>query len=385
MEEDANPAELSQLQNFLKRYKPFLIILGILMAAIGLITFTLVLYTWDRGQIVKGVELEIPLEELTIEEARDKLEQQRNEYLQRSIHFIADNKNFVINMKDLGFTYDYQEPLQEAYLIGREGTILDKAVSKYKASFGIIKEPNYQWDDLLLAEALTTHSSFLNMPAQDAHFLINPDNSLEIIPENQGKEVDLDSLAQIVKTQALKGDNSIVVPFKEVKPTITKKDLELVKKSDLISEYTTTFDQTLIERSLNIKLAAKAIDGKVLKPGEVFSFNNTVGPRTEEAGYQTAMIIEGNTFVPGLGGGVCQVSSTLYNAVCLAAPALSVVERSPHSLPVKYVPLGQDATVAYPNLDFKFQNFSEGYLLIRSIVNSNTLTFRIYGKPKELS
>ncbi|KGK86488.1 vanomycin resistance protein VanB [Desulfosporosinus sp. HMP52] len=382
MEEDANPAELSRLQDFLKRYKIVLITFGILMAAIVLMTLTLVIYTWDRGKIVKGVELEIPLEELTIEEARDKLEQQRNEYFQRSVHFIADDKNFVINMKDLGFTYDYQKPLQEAYLIGREGTILDKAVSKYKASFGIIKELNYQWDDLLLAEVLTTHSSSLNLPAQDAHFLIKPDNSLEIIPENQGKEVDLDSLAQMVKTQALKGDNSIVVPFKEVKPSITKKNLEQVKKSDLISEYTTTFDQTLIERSLNIKLAAKAIDGKVLKPGEVFSFNNTVGPRTEEAGYQTAMIIEGNIFVPGLGGGVCQVSSTLYNAVRLAAPALSVVERSPHSLPVKYVPLGQDATVAYPNLDFKFQNLSEGYLLIRSIVNSNTLTFRIYGKAK---
>lgn len=382
MEEDANPAELSQTQNFLKRYKPFLITFGILMAAIVLITLTLVIYTWDRGQIAKGVELEIPLGQLTIEEARQKLEQQRNEYYQRSVHFIADDKSFVINIKDLGFTYDYHEPLQEAYLIGREGTIFDKAVDKYKASFGIKKEPNYQWDDFVLAEALTTHSSFLNKPAQDAHFLIKPDNSLDIIPENQGKVVDLDSLILIVKTQALNGDNSIGVPFKEVMPSITKKDLELVIKSDLISEYTTTFDQNLIERSLNIKIAAKAIDGKVLKLGEVFSFNNTVGPRTEEAGYQTAMIIEGNTFVPGLGGGVCQVSSTLYNAVRLAAPSLSVVERSPHSLPVKYVPLGQDATVAYPNLDFKFKNSSDGYLLIRSIVNGNTLTFRIYGKAK---
>jgi len=152
--------------------------------------------------------------------------------------------------------------------------------------------------------------------------------------------------------------------------------------SGLLSDYTTSFDPNQKERTLNIKLAAKAIDGMLLKPGEVFSFNHTVGPRTVVAGYQVAMIIEGNEFVPGLGGGVCQVSSTLYNAVRLASPSLSVIERSRHSLPVTYVPPGQDATVVYPNLDFKIRNDSDGYLLIRSCVNRNTLNFSIYGKAK---
>lgn len=352
---------------------------------IGVLTLSLVLYTRDRGQIAKGVVLEIPLGQLSIEEAQWKLEQLRNKIYKRPVHFISDEKSYLINMEELGFTYTYHEPLQQAYLIGREGSIFNKAISKFKASWGITFKYTYQWNDLVLAEDLTKHLSTLNIPPEDARIFINPDNSMQIVPEKLGKQVDIDSLITSIKNEPLNDARIIPISFKTVKPIITKTDLENVKMNGLLSDYTTSFDPNLKERTLNIKLAAKAIDGMVVKPGEVFSFNYTVGPRTVEAGYQEAMIIEGNAFVPGLGGGVCQVSSTLYNAVQLASPSLSVVERSRHSLPVTYVPPGQDATVAYPNLDFKFRNDSDGYLLIRSCANSNTLNFSIYGKAKKQS
>ena len=98
----------------------------------------------------------------------------------------------------------------------------------------------------------------------------------------------------------------------------------------LIAQYSTHFDSTLVNRTENIRLAAKALDGKLLAPEERFSFNESVGERTTEAGYKKALIIEGNTFTPGLGGGVCQVSSNLYNAVILAH--LEILERHPHNL-----------------------------------------------------
>ncbi|MDR3540463.1 MAG: VanW family protein [Desulfosporosinus sp.] len=383
MEEDTSPSEISRTLCLSKRHKVLLTI-SILITLAGVLTLSTVLYTKDRGQIAKGVVLEIPLGQFSIEEAQGKLEQLRNEIYKRPVHFITDEKSFLINMEELGCTYNYQEPLQQAYLIGREGSIFNKAISKFKASWGITFKPTYQWNDLVLAEALTKHLSTLNLPAEDAHFSINPDNSLQIIPEKFGKEVDIDSLITSTKNQSLNA-SIISIPFKAVKPIITKTDLENVKMNGLLSDYTTNFDPNLKERTLNLTLAAKAIDGMVLKPGEVFSFNHIVGPRTVEAGYQEAIIIEGNTFVPGLGGGVCQDSSTLYNAVRLASPSLSVVERSRHSLPVTYVPPGQDATVAYPTLDFEFRNDSDGYLLIRSSVNSNTLNFSIYGKAKKQS
>ncbi|TGE31890.1 VanW family protein [Desulfosporosinus sp. Sb-LF] len=377
MEEDASPAELSRSQGFLKRHKILLIILSTGIILFGVLTLTLVLYTQDRGQIAKGVILEIPLGQLPIEEAHSKLKQLRNETYKRPVQFISGDKKFNISMEELGFTYSYDEPLRQASLIGREGTLFNKAISKYKASFGITFKPDYHWNDQVLTEALTKHLSTLNIPAEDAHFSINSDNSLQIILEKPGKQVDINSLITSIKKQALDEAQIISIPFSTVTPSLTKTVLENVKLNKHLSDYTTCFNPNQKERTLNIQLASKALDGLVLKPGGVFSFNNSVGPRTAEAGYQEAIIIEGNKFVPGLGGGVCQVSSTLYNAVLLASPSLNVIERSRHSLPIAYVPPGQDATVAYPTLDFKFRNDSNGYLLIRSSINNNTLLFSL--------
>lgn len=153
-----------------------------------------------------------------------------------------------------------------------------------------------------------------------------------------------------------------------------------VKELGPIAQYSTHFDSTLVNRTENIRLAAKALDGKLLAPGERFSFNKSVGGRTAKAGYKEALIIEGNKFTPGLGGGVCQVSSNLYNAVVLAD--LEILERHRHSLPVDYVPPGQDATVSFPILDFRFRNSTDAYLLIRSFVEGNTLTFQLYRKAE---
>ncbi|MBC2724464.1 cell wall-binding repeat-containing protein [Desulfosporosinus sp.] len=171
--------------------------------------------------------------------------------------------------------------------------------------------------------------------------------------------------------------NGVVEGYaKLVKLNLTIKEPEPI----LIAQYSTHFDSNQVMRTGNIRLAAKALDGKLLAPRELFSFNDSVGQRTAEAGYQEAMIIEGKTFVPGLGGGVCQVSSNLYNAVALAN--LEIIERHRHSLLVNYVPPGQDATVAFPVLDFKFRNSTNKYLLIRSFVEGNTLTFKLYEKIK---
>lgn len=380
MEIDARPAYISRTQALLKHHKIIVIIISFTLTLFGVLALSLVLYTWDTGRIANGVVLEIPLGQLSIEEAQRQLEQKRKEIYSRPIDFISDGTNFSITLEELGLTWLYHTPLQQAYLIGREGTIMDKAISKHQASWGITFKPDYQWNELILAEALTKRLSSLNYPAVDAQFSITQDNSMQITSEKLGKQVDIDSLMKSVKKLTPDLIEIILIPFNTVTPLLTKTELEQVKMTGLISSYTTYFDPTLTGRSYNIKLAAQAIDDLLLKPGEEFSFNQTVGPRTVEAGYQMAMIIEGDHFVPGLGGGVCQVSSTLYNAVRLGN--LRVIERSHHSLNVTYVPPGQDATVAYPILDFKFKNNSEGYLLIRSLVDNNTVAFSLYGKGK---
>ncbi len=371
---------ITNIQKVLKRYKTLFIILIMAVTCLGVFALSLVLYTWDRGLIAKGVILEIPLGRLPLEEARSELEQYKNELHSSSVHFSSDEQYFSINMEELGFSYSYIEALQQAFLIGREGNIFNKAMCKFKASRGITFKADYQWNEPVLTATLSEHLSSLNIPAEDAYFSIDQDNSRQIIPEKIGKQVDIDALITSIKNQPPAETQIIPILFQAVTPSITKTVLENVKLNNLLGQYTTNFNSNLKGRTLNIKLAAKAIDGKVLEPGGMFSFNNTVGPRTAEAGYQEAIIIEGNKFIPGLGGGVCQVSSTLYNAILLASSSFSIIERSHHSLPVTYVPAGQDATVAYPLLDLKFKNDSDGYILIRSSVNGNTLTFSIYGK-----
>ncbi len=128
-------------------------------------------------------------------------------------------------------------------------------------------------------------------------------------------------------------------------------------------------------RATNIILATASLNNYLLLPGEVFSFNAANGPRTAERGYRPAPVIVGNTVVPGLGGGVCQVSTTLYNALLRAD--LEVVERYPHSQPVGYVPPGMDATVA-DTLDFKFRNNTDRLIMIRSSNWNGSIDIRIW-------
>ncbi len=133
-------------------------------------------------------------------------------------------------------------------------------------------------------------------------------------------------------------------------------------------------------RNRNIELAAAAINNYLLLPGELFSFNRAVGPRTVERGYELAPVIVGHSVVPGLGGGICQVSSTLYNAVMEAR--LEVVERYGHSLPVGYVPSGRDATVS-DYLDFRFRNDQDRVLLIKTACWGGRIEVSIFMQNRE--
>lgn len=141
--------------------------------------------------------------------------------------------------------------------------------------------------------------------------------------------------------------------------------------------FSTYFNANNVNRSSNLRIAASALDGAVVPPGREFSFNIAVGPREFSTGYKEAMIILQNEFKPGIGGGICQVSSTLYNAVLLAN--LPVVERHNHSVAVAYVPTGTDATVTYQAKDFRFKNDTASPICIKTTVQGGKLTVQIFG------
>ena len=150
----------------------------------------------------------------------------------------------------------------------------------------------------------------------------------------------------------------------------------------LRASFYTTYSNSTNERKSNIKLASKYLNNTFVDIGGEFSFNKTVGERSQKRGFKVAKIIVNGEFVEGVGGGVCQVSSTLYNAVVFAD--LEIVYRTNHSMPVSYVPLGRDATVSYGTIDFKFKNNKESPIKIEAIADGTKFTINVYGRKKYL-
>jgi len=143
----------------------------------------------------------------------------------------------------------------------------------------------------------------------------------------------------------------------------------------VLGEYTTKFGSKAKARNENISHAANSIKGTVIEPGEVFSYNKTIGPTTKENGYKMARIFVRGKKALGYGGGVCQVSSTLYNAA--ESAGMEIVERHSHSLPVEYVPKGKDAATSYGSVDLKFKNTSPNPVKIDTAVTENSVTVKI--------
>ncbi len=192
----------------------------------------------------------------------------------------------------------------------------------------------------------------------------------EIVTEVMGWQ--LDRLSTAERVMAAPAGGKVLPEVIQLDPEITAAHFAAVDKE--IGSYLTWIGGGG-GRAVNIILATESLNNYLLLPGEIFSFNTANGPRTAERGYRPAPVIMGNTVVPGLGGGVCQVSTTLYNAVLRAK--LEVVERYPHSQPIGYVPPGMDATVA-DTVDFRFRNSTDRLIMIRSSNWSGSVDISIW-------
>ncbi len=201
-------------------------------------------------------------------------------------------------------------------------------------------------------------------------------DTYHIEPEVVGIELDTEE-ARRIYNENKDSTEPYTIPARIRYPEITASYLEDKYVNKIMAKYSTSFGGSSANRCLNIALAASKIDGYVVNPGERFSYNKVVGPRTEAAGFKSAHVYVGTKVVDGIGGGICQVSSTLYNAVVLAD--LKTVTRVNHSIPVSYVPLGRDATVSYGTIDYVFENNKSYPISIKAKTEGTTLTISIVG------
>lgn len=198
---------------------------------------------------------------------------------------------------------------------------------------------------------------------------------IERSPERGGVELDKAAFKEAIAKAAVDGEK-LELPLKPAARKVSDEDL--AKITEVVASFSTNFNSGQVNRSSNIKLASEIVDGTVLMPGESWSFNERVGRRTISSGFKTAGVYVNGRHDYDVGGGICQVSSTLYNAVLLSN--LKIVKRFNHSLPVPYVPLGRDATVSYPNPDLIIENSFDFPIALSAEYKPGKLEFRILGK-----
>ena len=219
----------------------------------------------------------------------------------------------------------------------------------------------------------------MNRKPREAEFAIRPNGRVTVVPSTSGRALDVDASAKALLAAALSPDKreaELVVRVAE--PRVNTERARAMKVTHVLATYTTPYSGTG-DRIRNLELAAVAIDGTTLAPGEEFSFNRVVGPRTVKRGYRPAPTIIDGEYKDAPGGGVSQVATTVFNAAWEAG--LDITARTAHSLYISRYQLGRDATVDYPAIDLKFENDTENWLVVRGQATGGGIAISILGAP----
>lgn len=358
--------------------KSFLII-SILILFIGTL-IGIAYYTYNNilniDTIYSGVQIEeYSCQGKTKSEAVDfiKREKQIEDY-NKEMKLFYEDYLFTISLRDIDFSYDYNKAVELAYEVGREGNLFHrfKTIRKLKGQPVVIQlETNFNRNKIEhIVENISTE---INRDSSDAVFDFN-NGDIKIKKEVIGIKLNKKELAQLITNNIYNLDN-IDLPIETINPKINEAFYNQI--NGVIGEFSTSFKGSGAGRIENIKLSAKSLNGIILLPGEELSYNETTGPRQEKFGYKEAPVIVGGELVPGIGGGVCQTSTTLYNVLLLAD--LNILERHHHSIPPSYINKGEDAVVANGYLDLRFRNDFEYPIYIHTRVSGDRVFISIYG------
>lgn len=311
----------------------------------------------------------------TRDEAKAEIEKLVSSHLVNNKMLVeAPEKQFTLKVEDLKVSYNVDETVDKVLKYGKNLSSSEK--------LQLINNPKEENFDLDVAYDENSLNSFIDSIAKETERA--PENaSIKVAGDKfeyknhvVGYKVNRDAFkADIIRVLTDGNEENIKVTVEEQVPKITIEQLSSINAK--VSSYTTNFTNIPNpNRENNIKIAASKINGIILFPDDVFSFNQSVGRTTEKEGYKKAPTIVKNRIVDDYGGGICQVSSTLYSAMLHAN--VKALERTNHNLPVSYIPLGLDATVSEGSTDFKFKNTLGFPLYIESIIQNGNLIFNIY-------
>lgn len=357
-------------------------IAAILAAVIGIIViaFLVVMGLQVSGdKIVKNTYVgPVKVGGMTKEQAKSEI--QKN-YKFEDIKLEYDKKAWNIKPESIDIEYDLNKTIDNAFNSNRKDGFFTNLKNTISHNFGkqnnILAVTTYNQEKL--KGEMEAISKEINRGVENATIKAEGE-SISIVPEKNGRKLDVAKSIESIKTQVGKGKFEDKLVVNEEQAKVKEEDLKGIDAS--LGSYSTTFSTGQVNRSKNIEIASGSINNIILKPGEEFSFNNTTGKRIKDNGYLSAPVIESGEMKLDWGGGVCQVSSTLYNSVLLSG--LEIVHVKNHTIPSSYVIKGRDATVADSGIDFLFKNNYSHTILITSHVEGNTLYTEIYGNKADI-
>lgn len=337
-----------------------------------------------EDEILEGVYADdLSLQGMTAAEAKDMIEQQVADWSVRTVVLVTVGGNEVqITPADIGFRWKNPEIIEEAASIGQKGNIVQRyKVSKELQHENKVLPLQFSCDEELLRLVLSDQCSVYDHEASDAT-LVRTDGGFEIEPGVTGEVLDVEASLTLVEDYLCNGwdkqDARIELSIVTDEPRGTKEELSRVH--DVLGTFSTSFKTSGSSRSANVQNGCALIDGTTLYPGDEFSTYETVAPFSQANGYFLAGSYLNGQVVDSLGGGICQVSTTLYNAVLLSE--LEVTERHNHSMIVTYVDPSADAAISESaGKDFRFVNNTDAPIYIEGYTTTDKeIVFTIYGE-----
>lgn len=428
-----------------KDYKKILIIIAIILIVLLVLSTGFALVNANSENIMAGITIDgVNVQGLSKEEAKVLIMKKVDEQVNNEVKIYVDSEEQTILLSQIEIIYDVENAVNEAYKVGRRrnifvnnfeilkskifGTDIDlkieyneevlnnivkdikdkvpepvtettyciedeeliitrgekgNTINEDELKNKIIQKTNLNCaEDIKIATYLAEPKDInidqiyeeVHAEVQDAYYTTNP---FKVYSEVTGIDFNLEEAKEILKEEK----DEYVIPLIITKPTKTTKDIGTEAFPDKLSTCATRYDATNLTRTTNLQVAVNKINGVVVMPGETFSYNKTLGKRTAKAGYKDAAGYAGGKVVQMIGGGICQISSTLYDAVVYAN--LEIVERHNHAFLTSYLGAGKDATVVYGNLDFRFKNTRNYPVKIESYMQSGIVTVNIYGIKEE--
>lgn len=417
-----------------------LLVLAIVIGGVSYFSYYLVNSMEEKDTILENTTFcDLYIGDITKDEAKILIQSNDKLPVNEIVNVKYEDKAFTLTPNGAGITYDVDKIVEEAYQKGRDGNFFKKLgdIISHKFNFKKI-DPVYKEDKDFFENTIKILAEENGIKFENFSYKLYENYASITIFDNR-KSIDIDKLysdvvnsvdkeeknveISIIENENVKADDiydaiyvepkeatievsdgktilnpqqtGIVLDINEIEnnlkenkkefkvkiekiyPKVTVNDLSGKLFKDVLGRYTSYYNDSIIGRTRNVTLSASKINGKILNSGEVFSYNQTVGKRTAAAGFSTATIYTNSGLSEELGGGICQTSSTLYNAVLYAD--LKIVERKNHMYTVSYVKNGLDATVVYGAIDFRFSNNRNYPIKVTAVASGGTLTVTILG------